>query len=192
MEPWLWILLSLVGGLFLLKLLYLIPTGWALPVTRGALFIPTSSIRIRTFLDALPMSSREFFLDLGCGDGRVLREASKRYGVRAMGFEVNLLAYLAARVRNLGFKGVQIRRRNFWKEDLSSADVVFCYLFPDVMKRLSKKLEAELRPGSKVVSCNFPMPGWCPHKVLHPGSGRHQDPIYIYRFPNAFVPSEAG
>ena len=189
MEPWIWILLSLLGGLFLVKLLYLITTGWALPVTRGALFIPTSSIRIKTFLDALPMNSKECFLDLGCGDGRVLREASKRYGVRAMGFEVNILAYLAARVRNFGFKGIKIRWKNFWEADLSSADVIFCYLFPDVMERLSKKLEAELRPGSRVVSCNFPMPGWSPFQVLHPHSGRHRDPIYIYRFPNACPPT---
>jgi len=165
MEPWLCICLFLLGGLFLVKFLYLIAVGCALPVTRGALFIPTSSIRIKTFLNALPMSSEELFLDLGCGDGRILREARRR--------------------RNFGSKGVQIRWKNFWEVDLSRADVVFCYLFPDVMQRLAKKLEAELRPGSKVISSNFPLPGWLPYQVLHPYSGRHQDPIYIYRFPNA-------
>jgi len=185
MEPWLCIWLFLMGGLFLVKFFYLIAVGCALPVTRGALFIPTSSIRIKTFLNALPMSSEELFLDLGCGDGRILREARRRYGVKALGFEVNLLAYLAAKSRNFGSKGVQIRWKNFWEVDLSRADVVFCYLFPDVMERLAKKLEAELRPGSKVISSNFPLPGWLPYQVLHPYSGRHQDPIYIYRFPNA-------
>jgi SAM-dependent methyltransferase len=185
MEPWVWICLFLLGGLFLFKFLYLIAAGWALPVTRGALFIPTSSTRIKTFLDALPMNSEELFLDLGCGDGRILREARRRYGVKGLGFEVNLLAYLVAKVCNFGFKGVQIRWRNFWEVNLSKADVVFCYLFPDVMERLARKLEAELRPGSKVVSSNFPLPGWRPFHVLHPHSGRHRDPIYIYRFPNA-------
>ena len=185
MESWVWICVFLLGSLFLAKFLYPITTGWVLPVTKGALFIPTPSIRIRTFLDALPMNPKEFFLDLGCGDGRVLREARRRCGVKAMGFEVNLLAYLAAKVRNFRLKGVQIRWQNFWEVDLSHADVVFCYLFPDVMERLAKKLEAELRPGSKVVSSNFPLPRWRPFRVLHPHSGRHQDPIYIYRFPSS-------
>ncbi len=185
MQTWVWICLSLLGALFLIKLLYLIATGWVLPVTKGALFIPTPSIRIKTFLDALPMSSVELFLDLGCGDGRVLREASRRYGVRAIGFEVNLLAYLAAKLRSFGCKSVHVRWSDFWKEDLRHADVIFCYLFPDVMERLAKKLEAELHPGSKVVSCNFPLPGWYPFQVLHPDSERHQDPIYIYRFPRS-------
>jgi SAM-dependent methyltransferase len=192
MEPWLWICLSLLGGLFLLKFLYLISAGWALSMTRGALFIPTSSIRIKTFLDALPMNSKEFFLDLGCGDGRVLREARNRYGVKAMGFEVNLFAYLVAKVLSFRFEGVQIRWRNFWEVDLGHADVVFCYLFPDVMERLAKKLEAELRPGAKVVSSNFPLPGWRPFQVLRPPSGHHRDPIYIYRFPNSCQTSEVG
>lgn len=182
MQTGVWICLLLLGALFLIKLLYLIATGWVLPVTRGALFIPTPPISIKTFLDALPMSSVELFLDLGCGDGRVLREASRRYGVRAIGFEVNLLAYLAAKVRSLRYKSVHVRRGNFWKEDLRHADVIFCYLFPDVMGRLAQKLEAELHPGSKVVSCNFPLPGWYPFQVLHPESERHKDPIYIYRF----------
>lgn len=192
MEPWVWICLFLLGGLFLVKFFYLIAAGWALPVTGGALFIPTSSMRIKTFLNALPMSPEEFFLDLGCGDGRVLREARRRYGVKAVGFEVNLLAYLAAKLGNFRFKGVQIRWRNFWEVDLSHADVVFCYLFPDVMERLAKKLEAELRPGSKVVSANFPLPRWCPFQVVHPHSGRHRDPIYIYRFPSSCQSDEAG
>lgn len=185
MQVWVWICVSLLGGLFIAKFAYLILTGLALPFTRGALFIPTPSIRTKTFLDALPMNSKELFLDLGCGDGRVLREARRRYGVRAMGFEVNLLAYLAAKVGNFRLKGVQIRWKNFWEVDLSRADVVFCYLFPDVMERLAKKLEAELRPGSKVVSSNFPLPRWRPFQVVHPQSGRHRDPIYIYRFPSS-------
>ncbi len=185
MQVWVWICVSLLGGLFLAKFVYLISTGSVLPITKGALFIPTPSIRTKTFLDALSMNSKELFLDLGCGDGRVLREARRRYGVQAMGFEVNLLAYFAAKVRNFRLKGVQIRWKNFWKVDLSHADVVFCYLFPDVMERLAKKLEAELRPGSKVVSSNFPLPRWRPFQVLHPHSGRHRDPIYIYRFPSS-------
>ena len=185
MSGWILAILILVGGFFGFKLLYLLATAWALPMTQGALFTSTASVRIKTFLDAVPMSAHEMFVDLGCGDGRVLRAARRRYGIRALGFEVNALAYCTARIFSFGKKGVQIIWRNFWSVNLRDADVVFCYLFPDVMKRLATKLEAELRPGARVVSCNFSVPGWNPLEVVRPDSAYHGDPIYIYRWPDS-------
>jgi SAM-dependent methyltransferase len=185
MPSWLIIFLILAGGLFVLKLVYVLALGWTLPVTRGALFVSTALLRIETLLDAVPMGQGELFVDLGCGDGRVLRAAHKRYGVKALGFEVNPLAYLSARVLSFRTPGIRIQWGNFWHKDLGDADVVFCYLFPDVMERLAIKLEKELRPGTRVISCNFPFPGWRADRVVRPDSSRHNDPIYLYRIPNA-------
>ena len=182
---WIFVVLIVMGVLFAIKLLYVLATVSAHPITQGAMFVPTANIRVTTFLDAVPMRSGDLLVDIGCGDGRVLRAARRRYGVRALGFEVNLLAYLIARVRSLGIEGIQIRLRNFWKVHLGDANVVFCYLFPDVMRRLAKKLEAELYTGTQVVSCNFPIPGWKPLEVLFPDSSLHNDPIYVYRFPES-------
>ena len=179
------VFLILAGALFVLKLLYVIAFGWTLPVTRGALFVSTASVRIKTFLNVVPMETGELLVDIGCGDGRVLRAAHRRYGVKAVGFEVNPLAYLTARVLSLRTPGVRIQWGNFWFEDLGDADVIFCYLFPDVMERLAGKLEKELLPGTRVISCNFPLPGWLADKVLRPDSHHHNDPIYLYRIPNA-------
>lgn len=97
MPLWLIVFLILAGTLFILKLLYVLAFGWTLPVTRGALFVSTASLRIKTFLNAVPMETGELLVDIGCGDGRVLRAAHRRYGVKALGFEVNPLAYLTAR-----------------------------------------------------------------------------------------------
>ncbi len=177
--------LAFVVGLFICKVFYVFTTAWALPKTQGALFTSTASVRISTFLDAVPMKEGELLVDLGCGDGRVLRASRKRYGVKALGFEVNLLAYGVARILSCGRKGVSIRKRNFWRENLQDADVIFCYLFPDVMARLAQKLEAELRPGARVVSCNFHVPGWNPMAILRPESHCHNDPIYVYRLPDS-------
>ncbi|MCP4667525.1 MAG: hypothetical protein GY849_14280, partial [Deltaproteobacteria bacterium] len=52
MPTWAVVILVLAGALFLIKLLYVLAAGWTLPVTRGALFVTTSSVRIRAFLDA--------------------------------------------------------------------------------------------------------------------------------------------
>ena len=182
--------LIFAGGLFVCKLLYVFATAGALPITQGAVFTSTASVRIKSFLDAVPMNDAELLVDLGCGDGRVLRAAQRRYGVKALGFEVNALAYCVARILSLPMKGVQIRCKNFWSEDLREADVVFCYLFPDVMKRLAVKLEKELRPGARVVSCNFSVPGWNPLVVVRPESVCHNDPIYVYRLPDSCPSTE--
>lgn len=58
---------------------------------------------------------------------------------------------------------------------------VCCYLYPDVMKRLAKKLESDLRPGTVVISCNFALPGFTPSKVFRPAGSWHNDPLYIYK-----------
>ena len=180
MPAWLWIFGILGGGLFAVKMTYVLCTAMVLPATQGATFVPTSRKRISSFMDAVPMETEHLLVDLGCGDGRVLRMAQKRYGVRAVGYELNLLAYVKARLRCIGLKRVKIRRSNFWRIDLSGADVVFCYLFPDVMKALSEKLRSELKPGSIVVSCNFALPGFYPTRVLRPDGTLHNAPIYIY------------
>jgi SAM-dependent methyltransferase len=181
MPSWIWAVLMFFSVLFAAKLIFVVFTGWSIPVTRGALFVPTHRLRIDAALDAVPMRAGDRFLDLGCGDGRVLRAARKRYGVLARGIDVNPLACLAARLRNLGDRDVRIHRADFWSHDTGDADVVFCYLFPDLMDRMARKLEEELAPGTRVVSCNFPMPGWRPSAVIHPDAPDHRDPIFLYQ-----------
>ena len=181
MPAWIWIFVTLAGGLFALKLSYVLCIALALPRTQGALYVSTSHRRIAALLDAVPMSSQQLFVDLGCGDGRVLRQAVRRYGVMAMGYEVNWLAYLKARLLCMGKRPLTIYRRDFWKADLSAADVVFCYLYPDVLKRLAPKLASELKPGALIVSANFTLPGFDPIQVLRLSHTLHNAPLFVYR-----------
>ncbi len=180
MPIWVWIFIILAGSLFGLKMTYVLCTALALPTTQGALYVSTTRARIAAFIDAVPLKKGQTMVDLGCGDGRVLRQVCRKYKARAIGFEINLMAYIKARVLSLGLKQVEIRRQNFWSQNLAGADVVFCYLYPDVMQRLSAKLKAELRPGTLVVSCNFALPGFKPLRVLRPEGSLHSDPVFIY------------
>jgi hypothetical protein len=91
------------------------------------------------------------------------------------------MAYLKARLFSFGQNKIKIRREDFWEADLSGADVVFCYLYPDVMKKLAAKLAVGLKPGTVVVSSNFSIPGFVPSKVLRLENSWHNDPIYVYR-----------
>jgi SAM-dependent methyltransferase len=185
---WIWGAIVLTGLLFAVKMAYVVSTALVLPATQGALFVSTTPRRIRAFLDAVPMTCDQLMVDLGCGNGRVLCSASDRYGVQALGYELNPMAYLQAWTRCFGRKGVTLVRGNFWQADLSAADVVFCYLYPDVLKRLAEKIRSEAKTGATVVSCNFPLPGFAPREVVRPEGGLHHDPIYIYRIPQSTGP----
>jgi SAM-dependent methyltransferase len=181
MTWYLWICIIFFSGLFAIKAAYVFSTVLVLGRTKGALFVSTSRVRINTLLDAVPMHAGQRFIDLGCGDGRVLRRARKRYGVQATGYELNPLAYLKARLLCFGRSGVRVRWQDFRGADLSQADVVFCYLFPDLLQEVTVLFRAKLKPGAVLVSCNFGLPGYIPWKVLRPGGPLDNDPIYIYR-----------
>ncbi len=183
MPAWVVIALVIIATVFAVTLLLSFSIVVVHPITKGAMFHPSARIRVRTFLDNVPMEEGKLLVDVGCGDGRVLRGARERYNVRALGFEINPLAYLLARLRTVGKREITVRYGNFWKVNLGDADLVFCYLFPDVMKKLGQKLEGELRPGCRIVSCNFPFPGWKYDRIVCPDSSLYGDPIYLYRFP---------
>jgi len=185
MPTWLVIIFAILGTAVVLKLLHALAIVAVHPVTQGAMYTSTGRVKIRKALDAVPMSPGQVLVDIGCGDGRVLRAARKRYGVACRGFEVNPIAFLKATLLTLGRRGIEIRFRNFWNADLTGADVVSCYLFPDVMRRLGQKLAGELAAGARVISFNFPIPGWKPQSTLRADSKLHNDPIYIYRIPES-------
>jgi len=106
--------------------------------------------------------------DLGSGDGRVVIAAAKKYGVKAVGFEIDpgLVKLAQENVRQQGVeKLVEIRQQDFMTADLSKATVVTLYLSYDGNAALQPKLMHELRPGARVVSYTFDMPGWEP-KVM--------------------------
>ena len=111
----------------------------------------------------------------------VMSAAKKKYGVVTMGYELNFLAYAQARLLSLYYKGIHIQMKNFFEADISHADVIFCYLYPDVMPDLSAKLIKELKAGAIIASCNFRLPGFTPYKVLRPEGSLHYDPIFLYK-----------
>jgi SAM-dependent methyltransferase len=176
------IILYLIGLLFLVKGVYVLTMVMVLRRTGGALFCITHRAKIAAVLDAVPLQPGQVVFDLGCGDGRFLEAAVRRYGVNGTGYEINLLPWLLARLRQMRRgKRLNILWRDFWNADLSGADLVFCYLFPDILVPLAEKARLELRRGAVLVSCNFPLPDWEPERILttdHPGA---PDPIFVYR-----------
>ena len=154
-------------------------------------FVPSGNCTLKNIFDAVGIRSGEVFYDLGSGDGRVVREAARR-GARAIGIERSLMlvmwARLCAEVRPLRSRSErsdlliskpQFIRGNFFTRDLSRADIIFCYLMPSAMAKLKEKFERELKPGARVVSRAFKIPGWTPIERLQ--FGKRGMPIYVYK-----------
>ncbi len=127
----------------------------------GGPWVPSSMQVIYRMLDMADVGPDDTVYDLGCGDGRILVAAAKRYHARAVGIEIDPIRYLWCQllISVLGLrKQVQIIFGNLFNTDLSEADVVVCYLMPDALSKLENKLKTELKPGKRIVSNKFSFP----------------------------------
>lgn len=144
-------------------LVFLISVFWTDFV--GAPWVPTSMSMVHKMLQLAEVGPEDTVYDLGCGDGRTVVAAARRYGARAVGVEIDPLRYLWCQmlISVLGLRDrVKIVYGNFFKQDLSGADVVTCYLLQNTNDKLREKLKRELRPGARVVSNTFTFPGMQP------------------------------
>ena len=135
---------------------------------RGAPWVPTRMKYVRRMLEIANVHSSETVYDLGAGDGRFLVSAVRHFGARAVGIELDPLRcmWLKLLVRLLRIhEKAQIICGDMFHQDLSQADVITFYLTPRANKRLAEKLSEELRPGTRVVSLIFELPGWTPDMV---------------------------
>lgn len=135
--------------------LLLMPGAYAM--ITGAPYVPTPQKTLEKMLRLAAIRPGERVYDLGCGDGRLIF-AAVRAGARATGFELSMLVFFTAKIRSW-FRGGQILYRDFWRQDLSDADVVFCYLLPGSMRTFQRRLWPKLKPGTRVVSHAFVMDG---------------------------------
>jgi len=130
----------------------------------------------------------EVFYDLGAGDGRTVIMAAQEFGARAVGIELreDLAKKALQTVYQLGLQDrVTILHSNLFDVDISPADVVFLYLTTSANEKVKPKLEAELKPGARVVSHDYEIVGWKPVKVEefceNPSLGYPSHTLYLYR-----------
>ncbi len=147
-------------------------------------FVKTPKNLVKLVLDNLELKGNVRVVELGCGDARFLRAAEKQCSkCNLIGYEVSFVAYLSAQVRIFFQRSkVQVKLKSFYRQDLSQADLIYCYLWPSIMAKLAPKLEKELKPGAQVVSLAFPIKTWKPYKVIDTkikGRGK----LYFYTFP---------
>ena len=127
----------------------------------GGPWVPSSMQTVHRMLQLAEVGPQDVVYDLGCGDGRVLLAAAMHYHARAVGIEIDPLRYIWCQflITILGRrKQIRIIFGNLFNQDLREADVVMCYLMPDALQNLERKLRQELRPGARGVSNRFAFP----------------------------------
>jgi cyclopropane fatty-acyl-phospholipid synthase-like methyltransferase len=144
-------------------------------------FVQTPLEVAKKMLDLSQIRTGEVLYDLGCGDGRLIILAAKEIGAKATGVELreDLIERARTEIKRLNLEDkVSVIQGNFFDIAISDADVVTLYLTSSANERLRPKLEAELKPGARVVSHDFKVPGWKPSAVYNELLGHT---IYAYR-----------
>jgi cyclopropane fatty-acyl-phospholipid synthase-like methyltransferase len=144
-------------------------------------FVQTPLEVAKKMLELAQIKSGESLFDLGCGDGRLIILAAKDIGAQSTGIELreDLVERARTEIKRLNLEGkVKVIHGNFFDVSVTDANVVTLYLTSSANERLRPKLEAELKPGSRVVSHDFKVPGWKPSAVYDELLGHT---IYTYR-----------
>jgi SAM-dependent methyltransferase len=108
--------------------------------------------------------------DLGSGDGRIVIAAARDFGARGVGIELDpdLVTEAARNARRARVdERTRFLRQDIFDADITEATVVTLYLWPEVNLRLRPKLLSQLRPGSRIVSHDFPIGDWQPERVVN-------------------------
>ena len=132
------------------------------------IYVPTPQDVVDKMLDLAKVKQTDVLYDLGCGDGRIVITAAKKYGCKATGYDIDpqrIKESLENVVRNKVEKLVEIKQEDIFKLDLSKANVITLYLLSSLNEKLIPQLE-KLKPGSRIVSHDFRMKGVKPDKVI--------------------------
>jgi SAM-dependent methyltransferase len=126
-------------------------------------YVPTPPEVVDAMLKLARVKKGDLVYDLGCGDGRIVIAAAKKYGARGVGFDIDpeRIAEATENAKKEGVTGqVQFVKKDLFEADLKEATVITMYLLPQVNLRLRPKLMAELKPGTRLVSHAFDMGDW--------------------------------
>ena len=176
---WLILVLALAVPAVVLILVYTVRTGIS-PM-------PALGRARREVLAAVPADLEGTVYELGSGWGTLAVPLARRHpACRVVGFELSPLPWLVSRALAAvaGTRNLELRRADFMKAQVGNATAVVCYLWPGAMERLRPKLEAELGPGTLVVSSTFAVPGWTPERSVDAG-GIPPARVHVYRRPPA-------
>lgn len=145
------------------------PAVGAAPIVEEVPYVQTPPHVVHRMLQLTDLAARDVVWDLGSGDGRIVITAAKKFGARAVGYEID--PALIRESRELALQADVSGRTRFEQKDLftlafSEPSVVTMYLLPEFNLKLRPLLLAQMRPGSRVISHEWDMGDWRPDETL--------------------------
>jgi tRNA G37 N-methylase Trm5 len=153
-----------------------------IPQQPDVVFVPTPPEVVEKMLEVGKVGQGDVLYDLGSGDGRIPVTAAKRFGIRAVGIDIDPQRIKEANEnarKNGVSKLVTFKQEDLFKTRFADATVVTLYLLPDLNVKLRPRLLAELKPGTRIVSHQFDMGTWKPERKVEV-NGRA---IYLWTIP---------
>lgn len=155
-------------------------------------FITTPPEVVERMLEIAGTRARDFVIDLGSGDGRIVIAAARKFGASGLGIELDA-ELVKKSLENAERARVADKARfvqgDVLAADLSRATVLTVYLLPALMAKLQSRFIDELAPGTRIVSHSFTMAGWPPDRsetvkleARHPGQG-DESRLYLWIVP---------
>jgi SAM-dependent methyltransferase len=149
-------------------------------------YVPTPNNVVAEMLRLTAVTKKDVVYDLGCGDGRLVITAAKRYGARGVGIDIDpqRISESRANARQAGVTDrVQFLQQDLFEADIHEATVVTLYLLPKLNVQLRPKLLRDLRPGTRVVSHDFDMAEWQPDQTVQVKGPSRQHSVYYWVIP---------
>lgn len=157
------VLMSYVSVLWLKLVLLLILVVLILPgvyaMYFGAPLVPSKREAIEKMVRLSGAVEDDCVVDLGCGDGRLIRAFARKGVKMAIGYEFSIPTFLWAKVGSIFGAGEEIVFANFWTQDLTKFDIVVCFLLMERMGDFKKKVWPQLKRGVRVVTNCGRIPG---------------------------------
>jgi SAM-dependent methyltransferase len=150
------------------------------------IWVPSDLLVVNEMLTLAGVGADDVVYDLGCGDGRIVIEAARRFGARGVGVDIDPKLVREAR-RNAERAGVADRvtilEQDLFTTALADATVVMLYLSPAINLRLRPKLLRELRPGARIVSHEHDLGDWRPAKTIVVSLPERNHYVFLWRVP---------
>ncbi|MFN2512500.1 MAG: cyclopropane-fatty-acyl-phospholipid synthase family protein [Pyrinomonadaceae bacterium] len=151
------------------------------------IYYPTPDETVTEMLRLADIKQGDVLYDLGSGDGRIPIMAAQKYGIRAVGIEIDpkLVTLAEERAKQANVDGlVSFHNADMFRSNISEATVVTLYLSNKLNLLLRPKLLTELQPGSRILSHDFHMGDWeAEHKIRVPWQKGLFRTIYFWRVP---------
>jgi ubiquinone/menaquinone biosynthesis C-methylase UbiE len=154
------------------------------------IYVPTEQEVVEKMLDMAKVTKKDVVYDLGCGDGRIVATAAKKYGARGVGVDIDpdRIKDSKKTLKKFDVEGmVEIREGDALKvKDLKNATVIMLYMLPPFMEKLEPQA-MKLKPGTRIVAHDFAFPTWKPDVTVDFQGPARIHHLYMWTVPERKV-----